>query len=73
MSEELPSKSSVTWIESCIWPATVFTVMGAVFFRTFFLSRSDVVLGEYGDARFDIFIREHNPTMIFNMAQPKVD
>ena len=41
------------------WPIVVFLLTGAIFFRAFLLSGFDTVVGEYGDARLAIFIREH--------------
>jgi hypothetical protein len=46
-------------VRPIIWLAVVWLVAAAVFFRNFLLSGFDKIIGDAGDARFDIFLREN--------------
>ena len=51
------------------WPALVWSVGAAVFFRNFLFSGFDSIIGNEGDARADIFVREH----LYQFLQGKVE
>jgi hypothetical protein len=46
-------------LQPFIWIAVIWLVAAAVFFRNFLLSGFDKIIGDIGDARFDIFLREN--------------
>src|SRR5437868_4375645 len=46
-------------LQPFIWIAVIWLVAAAVFFRNFLFSGFDKIIGDIGDARFDIFLREN--------------
>jgi hypothetical protein len=52
-------KARLRAVGAVSWPAVLWIAAATVFFRDFLLSGFDSIAGDPGDARFDVFIREH--------------
>jgi hypothetical protein len=52
-------KSRLTFVQPLAWMTGVWLVAAGVFFRNFLLTGFDKIIGDAGDARLDIFLREN--------------
>src|SRR6266478_670526 len=52
-------KSRLTFVRPLAWMTGVWLVGAGVFFRNFLLTGFDKIIGDAGDARLDIFLREN--------------
>ena len=53
------TRYSFAFVRSVAWVVVIWLAAATVFFRNFLLSGGDKIIGDAGDARFDIFLREN--------------